>query len=243
MTRRVDFLTSRGFTPQQARAIVRVSRLSDKLREQSEEDPGATSPAADNVITVIGPTGMFLEPDKGGDPETIADIRTWNQRGLRGNASLVYDIGEAADGTKLSGMNTTRRYLPMSRVDFWCSRAAGTDYVDVRNYEFFHEIAESDIDKPVPAEYAAITGEDPRITWAIWGRHPPITGESHAPVGPINGFYYRSSLYGVAGERLDTLSSQWWKYISTPNQTVTGINRVISVESYLDIVEAANPTP
>jgi hypothetical protein len=121
-----------------------------------------------------------------------------------------------------------RQYLGLSGVDTWCSLGS-----EIYDYDCWHEL--DDITKPVPTSYTDVYGT-PGETWETWG----VVGLSHAPV-QIDDKWYRSNLYGTAGERL--IASAWYPFVANPNTATTGIIRMITVEEFQDIQQAANPVP
>jgi hypothetical protein len=95
-----------------------------------------------------------------------------------------------------------------------------------------HELA--DITKEVPQAYRDITGDPPGTTWETWG----VVGASHAPI-QIGSFWYRSMLWGVAGEPIDCLA--WYDFVRQPATSTTGIQRIINLSEFLEIQAAAGP--
>lgn len=217
MTRRRDYLVSQGFTEQQADAIVLVCDLADSRTEPTQTiDAGA--PAIREEIEVFVPTGDSVDPNFGGNAEIAPDVRMWNSRGF-----VWEDTGyEPSIGTSASRCKPKRAFMELQRVEHFILNMNG----EVKNYNVYHEIADLRAICPYSDQ------QNPEM-WATWGT---ASNGSHAPV-TIDGKHYRSNLYGEAGDRLD--ASLWAQYISTPDTGQTSIVRMLTVEEFIAIQQAA----
>ena len=173
-----------------------------------------------NVVTIDAPTELTLPPAdrarwvgaRAGASDAIFDqVQFWATRGV-----FVVDI--AGDRSEIKA---PRAYFGLDSLDAWCSLGS-----EVTDYDIYHEI--DDVTKRCPY---STSGE----TWAQWGLGP---GGGHAPI-EIDGRWYRSNRYGAAGERLP--ASQWYRYLATPQTAVTGIQRIMTVEDFLQIQQQASP--
>lgn len=168
---------------------------------------------------INAPDEITLPPGMGGTSQATWDsVSFWNTRGI-----TVDDL----DGGR-SEILVDRYLLPLSGVDQWC--ALGSEVFD---YEVWHEI--DDITTLCP--YSVDTGEPGWVqeTWETWG----TVGASHKPI-EIDGKWYRSNLYGVAGTRLE--ATKWHAYITTPDRLTTAIIRMLTVEEFDEIRSAAEGT-
>lgn len=138
-----------------------------------------------------------------------SQVQFWNTRGI-----TVRDIPEVGRSEIL----LDQVYLPLDGVDQWASLGS-----IIYDYDFYHEI--QDVTALCPY---STSGE----TWETWG----VVGDSHKPV-QIGQYWYRSSRFGVQGERL--VSTEWAQYISNPDTVNTSIVRLISVEEFA----ALSPPP
>lgn len=169
-----------------------------------------------NRILINAPTEITIPETMGGtSPICWDDMQFWISRG-----------GSAADvGGGRSEIANLRNYMPLAVVDRWCSLGS-----EVTEYDVYFEIDD-------PNKLCPFSEANPQESWANWGLGP---GNGHAPIN-VDGKWYRSSRYGAAGERL--LATEWYDYIAAPDTANTGIVRMLTVEDFQAIQQAANPGP
>lgn len=148
---------------------------------------------------------------------TWSDVQFWSTR------DIFVNDGEVDGRSHVD--QPTRMYLGLPGVDLWCSLGS-----EIYDYDVWHEL--DDVTKVCP-----YSTEQPPETWETWG---VASNGSHAPV-QIDGKWYRSNLYGEAGQRLP--ASQWYQYIANPSTATSGIVRLLTVEQFQAIQQAANPAP
>ena len=172
---------------------------------------------AQNPIQIDADSNLTISPARGGTSAgTWEETQFYTSRG----ASVQDDFS-----TGRSTIDTIRQYVPFDAVELWCSLGS-----DIFRYDCWHEI--EDVDAPCPYSTA-----DPQETWREWGL---ASNGGHAPQ-QVGDYWYRSNLVGDAGQQLP--ASEWWTYIAAPDTANTSINRMLTVEQYLAIRDAAVPDP
>lgn len=186
-----------------------------------------------SVCRITTPYNLTLPTESGGvNKDTWQSVLLYSVRGWAPTDDMSVPATDPAHGQTTIDVD---QWIPENADpgdDFadlfrWCDNGA-----EIENYLVFHELA--DITKVVPAAYSAVYG-DPTDTWENWG---VVGGVSHAPV-QIGSLWYRSTLYGTQGTPL--IASAFYDFTRAPNTNQTGIQRIITVDEFKTIQEAATP--
>ena len=167
-------------------------------------DPGTST---QNILTVRGPSELFLPAAMGGDADTYAIFQFWRDSG-----SIREDISA---NPNISQTNVARAYAPFSTVTTWHTSPQGPGvFLD---YDCYFVL--SDPNKLCPFDPAGTH------TWMTYG----VRDDSYKPV-EINGEWWRMNRFASddpeVPEGYRQPSSEWADWLTNPNEAITGVNRI-----------------
>ena len=183
------------------------------------------------MIKVVTDYIYTIPTENGGlNKDTAADVNEWAARGyfpIDDKSNPKFDAENAK-----SIIDVEQWYMNNTQLQTWCAMGQ-----EVEGWLCYHEL--NDLTKTVPTAYSDLFG-DPADTWENWGQ---ASNGSHAPVtfDTTPGLWYRSTLYGEAGTPL--LGSAFYDFWRAPNTNQTGIVRLITIDEFAAIQDAANSGP
>jgi len=161
-------------------------------------------------VRIYGPDSLTLPAGIGGDRLDSVRIK----RDV---------IASSLGGGQTALIGISRDSIPLADAKRMVNAGATIYGLEV----WFELVTAAVLDRPHPL--APDRSPRPTETWAEYG----VFGNSHAPVGPFSGKYYRSSCIGVSGEPLE--ASLWTDWIDSPPSGVV-VKTVDEVRTIFDTI-------